>query len=65
MEQHSSAGFWERNVSQFIHDDTISGNQLLLQLTAFALSFLFDQDLDQIQCIKEADFLICLNKAYS
>ena len=46
MEQQRAARFWERDISQFIDDNTIQRCQLADDLPGVPLCLLFDQSVD-------------------
>ena len=56
VKEQPAAGLGERDVSKFIHDDTISGHELLFDPAGFAVTFLFDEQVDEINTVEELDF---------
>ena len=58
VEEQPAAGLGERDISKFIHDDTISGHELLFDPAGFAVAFLFlfDEQIEQIHAVEEAYF---------
>ena len=62
MEQQPSTGLGEWDVAQFVHDDAISIHQLFFKASSFFISLFFDEQVDQIDTIEEADFLSILDQ---
>ena len=56
MEQQPSTGLGEWDVAQFVHDDAIGIDQLFLKASCFFIGLFFDEQIDQVDAIEEADF---------
>ena len=65
MEQQPSTGLGEWDVAQFIHDDAIGIHQLFLKASRFFISLFFDEQVDQVDAIKEANFPSTLDQVRS
>ena len=57
MEEQSSPGFGEWNVTQFIDNDTICLAKLADNFTGIAFNLFFDQGVYEVNCIMEPNFL--------
>jgi len=57
VEEKRSSGFGERNVTQFINDDTICLTKLTDDFAGIAFSLFLNQGVDKINRIVEPDFL--------
>ena len=51
MEEERPARFGERDIAQFINDDTIGLTELTDELTGIAFSLFLDQGVNEINCI--------------
>ena len=56
MKEQPATRLGKGDITEFVHDDAINAHELFFDLPRFAVSFLFDEQVDEINTVEEADF---------
>ena len=65
VKEQPSARFGEWDVAQLVHDNAVGFNELLFNASGFAVTFFFNEQVDEVDAVKEPDFPAVLDKVRS
>ena len=56
MKEQATTRFGKGDITEFVHDDAICAHKLFFDPPRFAVSLLFNEQVDEINTVEEADF---------
>ena len=65
VKEERPTGFGERNITQFINDDTVCLTELADKFTSITFSLFLNQSVNEIYCVMETNFLALCDEGCS